>query len=157
MKNYLTIARKIFAGIRYEASEEDVKRLADNMALLEKRGLGKLNQRLIDSERGIWATIAEHNFAVILVSQHCSTSSISYEPDIGSQRPPDYKVEIGDITYWIQMKYLSKLERENRQDKIIQQIKRDAKEIKVGKLKESVNGLRKSPRFRPKKRKYLVV
>ena len=49
MEDYLNIARKIFAGSRYEASEEDVKRLADNMALLAKRGLGKLNQRLIDS------------------------------------------------------------------------------------------------------------
>ncbi len=79
---YLNIARKIFAGTRYKASEEDVKRLADNMALLEKRGLGKLNKRLIEGGRGIWATIAEHNFAVILVSQHCSTIPISYEPDM---------------------------------------------------------------------------
>ncbi len=39
------------------------------------------------------------------------------------QRPPDFKVEIGGITYWIQMKDLSKLERENRQDKIIQKMK----------------------------------
>ena len=133
MEDYLNIARKIFAGTRYEASEEDVKKLADNMALLEKRGLDKLNKRLIDSGKGVWAAIAEHNFAVILVSQHCSTIPISYEPDIQSHRPPDFKVEIGDITYWIQIKDLSKLERENRQDKIIQQIKRDAKEIKVGK------------------------
>jgi len=134
MEDYLTIARKIFAGTRYEASEEDVKKLADNMVLLQKRGLGKLNKRLIDSTRGVWATIAEHNFAVILVSKHCSTIQISYEPDIGSQRPPDFKVKIGGITYWLQMKDLAKLERENRQDKIIQQIKRDAKEIKVSKF-----------------------
>lgn len=134
MEDYLSIARKIFAGTRYEASEEDVKSLADNMPLLEKRGLGKLNKKLIDSGRGVWAIIAEHNFAVILVSQHCSTTPISYEPDIGLQRPIDFKVEIGNITYWIQMKDLAKLERENRQDKIIQQIKRDTKDIKVGKF-----------------------
>lgn len=134
MKDYLNIARKIFAGTRYEASGEDVKRLADNMALLEKRGLGKLNKKLIDIGRGVWAIIAEHNFAVILVSQHCSTTPISYEPDIGLQRPIDFKVEIGNITYWIQMKDLAKLKRENRQDKIIQQIKRDTKDIKVSKF-----------------------
>ena len=52
MEDYLNIVRKIFAGTRYEASEEDVKRLAVNMVLLEKGGLGKLNQRLIDSGRG---------------------------------------------------------------------------------------------------------
>lgn len=134
MEDYLSIARKIFAGTRCEASEEDTKRLADNMALLEKRGIGKLNKRLIEGGRGIWATIAEHNFAVVLVSRHCSTTPISYEPEIGLQRPPDFKVEIGDITYWIQMKDLAKLERENRQYKIIQQIERAAKEVKVGKF-----------------------
>lgn len=137
MKDYISIARKIFAPTRYEASVEDVKRLADNMALLEKRGLGKLNEKLIkEGVRGMWAIIAEHNFAVILVSQHCSSIPISYEPapDSGSGRPPDFKVEIGDITYWIQMRDLKKLARESRQDKIIQQIKRDAKEIKIGKF-----------------------
>jgi len=133
MEDSLIIARKIFAGTRYEASEEDVKKLADNMVLLKKRGLGKLNKKLIDSGRGVWAIIGEHNFAVILLSQHGSKIPISYEPDIGTKRPPDLKVEIGDITYWIQMKDLTKLERENRQDKVIQQIKRAAKEIKVGK------------------------
>lgn len=134
MKDYLSIARKIFAGTSREASEEDVKRLADSMAILGKRGLGKLNKRLIEGGRGIWATIAEHNFAFVLISRHCSTIPISYEPKIGLQRPPDFKVEIGYITYWIQIKDLSKLERENRQYKIIQQIGRAAKEIKVGKF-----------------------
>jgi len=134
MEDYLNIAKRIFDGTRYEASEEDVKKLADSMALLEKRVLGKLNQRLIDSGRGVWATIAEHNFAVILVSKHSSSVPIIYEPDTGLQRPPDFKIDIENITYWIQMKDLSKLERENRQDKIIQQIKKDVKEIKVGKF-----------------------
>lgn len=134
MKDYLSIAEKIFAGTRYKASEEDVKRLADNIALLEKRGLGKLNKKLINSGREVWPIIAEHNFAVILLSQHCSAIPISYEPDIGFKRPIDFKVEIGNITYWIQMKDLAKLKRENRQDKIIQQIKRGVKNIKVGKF-----------------------
>lgn len=132
-EDYINIARRIFDGTRYDASDEDVKRLADNMVLLEKRGLGKLNKRLIDSTRGVWATIAEHNFAVILASQLCYTIPINYEPD-SLKRPPDFKVEIGGITYWIQMKDLSKLERESRQDKIIQKIKEAAKQIKVGKF-----------------------
>ncbi|OGW55327.1 MAG: hypothetical protein A2Y81_07435 [Nitrospirae bacterium RBG_13_43_8] len=136
MEDYLNIARRIFDGTRYKASDEDVKRLADNMALLARRGLGKLNKRLISAKKHskIFETIAEHNFAVILVSQHCSSSSISYEPEIGPQRPLDFKVEIGNIIYWIQMRDLQKLARENRQDKIIQQIKKEAKEIKVGKF-----------------------
>jgi len=131
--NFLNISEKIFAGTRYQASEEDIKRLADNIALLEKRGLGKLNKRLIEGGRGIWATVAEQNFAVILVSRHCSAIPIRYEPD--ELKPsPDFKVEIGDITYWIQMKDLDKLKRENRQDKIIQKIKGAVKDIKIGKF-----------------------
>ena len=136
MEDYLSIASKVFEGTKYKASDEDVKRLADNMALLEKRGLNELNKRLINARKHtkIFETIAEHNFAVILVSKHSSTTPINYEPNIGLQRPPDFKVEIDDIIFWIQMKDLSKLERENRQEKIIQQIKRAAKEIKVGKF-----------------------
>ncbi len=136
MEDYLSIARKIFAGIRYEASEEDITRLSDNMALLERRGLGKLNKRLIDSKRTreVLATIAEHNFAVILASRHCTTIPISYESDIDLKLPPDFKLGIGEVTYWIQMKDLSRLERENRQDNMIQQIKKEVSEIKIGKF-----------------------
>ncbi len=136
MEDYLEIARKVFEGTRYKAADEDIKRLADNMYLLEKRGLIKLNKRLIDARNhtNIFATIAEYNFAVMLVSRHSSAIPIRYEPDLGSQRPPDFKVEIENITYWIQMKDLSKLERENRQEKLMQKIKEKAKEIKVGKF-----------------------
>ncbi len=137
MEDYLEIARRIFEVTKYKASDEDVRRLADNMALLKKRGLNELNKRLIDARKHnkIFEAIAEHNFAVILLSQHSSTIPISYEPKIeGQQRPPDFKVDMGDITYWIQMKDLSKLKRENRQDKIIQKIETTAKAIKVGKF-----------------------
>lgn len=136
MEDYLSIARKIFEGTKYKASDEDVKRLANNMALLKKRELNDLNKRLIDARKHtkIFETIAEHNFAIILVSKHSATTPINYEPNIGLHRPPDFKVEIDDITYWIQVKDLSKLERENRQDKIIQKFKRATKEIKVGKF-----------------------
>jgi hypothetical protein len=136
MEDYLEIARRIFEGTRYKALDKDIKKLADNMSLLEKRGLDKLNKRLIDARKHtkIFETIAEHNFAVILVLRHSSTIPIIYEPDIGSRRPPDFKVETGNVTYWIQMKDLSKLERENRQERLIQTIKEKSKEIKVGKF-----------------------
>ncbi len=135
VKDYLVSARIVFEGTRYKASDEDIKKLADNMALLEKRGLGKLNKRLINARKHtkIFETIAEHNFAVILVTKHNSSIPIMYEPE-DMKRPPDFKVIIGDVIYWIQMKDLSKLERENRQDKLIQKIKEKAEEIKVGKF-----------------------
>jgi len=138
MDDYVDRARRIFNGTRYEASDEDVKRLADNMLLLENRGLGNLNQRLLDSVKKvskIWETIAEHNFAVLLVSQHCSAINIRYEPDdLGLQQPIDFKVDMGDITYWLQMKKSSTPEGENRQKKMIGKIREAAKEIKVGKF-----------------------
>lgn len=61
-------ARRVFEGTRYKATYEDIKKLADNMLLLEKRGLGTLNKRLVDARKHskIFETIAEHNFAVIL-------------------------------------------------------------------------------------------
>jgi len=133
MEDYKIIARQIFNSTKYDASDEDIKRLADNMVLLEKRKLGKLNKRLIDNKGGVWATIAEHNFAALLVSKHGSTIPIDYEPD-ELRRPPDFKVNLEGITYWIQMKDLSKLARENIQDKTIQSIKEAAKQVKVGKF-----------------------
>ena len=133
MEDYINIARRIFDGTRYEASDEDVKRLADNMLLLEKRGLSKLNEKLITSGRNVWFIIAEHNFAVLLASQLCSTIPIPYEPD-GLKRPIDFKVEIGGVTYWLQMKKSSKPERENQQEKMIRKIEEAAKQIKVGKF-----------------------
>ena len=52
----LEIAKKIFSGTKYQATKEEIKRLTEDMILLKKRGLGKLNQRLIEGGRGIWAT-----------------------------------------------------------------------------------------------------
>jgi len=130
--DFTNVAKNIFNGIKLEANDEDIKRLADNMALLERSGLSKLNDRLINSGRNIFDTIAEHNFAVILFSQHGPAMKICYEPGIG--RPPDFKVELGNCNYWIQIKNLAKLERENRQAKLFWKIKEAAREIKVGKF-----------------------
>ena len=132
--DYQDIAKKIFAPTKHEATEEDIKRLSGNIALLDSRGLGKLNKRLIDARRKIWDTIAEHNFAVILVSRHDLKIPISYEPEIGLRRPIDFKVDLEGITYWIQMRNLDKLKRENIQNKIIRKIEMAAKEIKVGRF-----------------------
>lgn len=104
------------------------------MICLEKRGLDKLNKRLIEGGRKIWDTFAELNFAIKLISHLSPNIPISYEPKEGLPQPIDFKVTLGKITYWIQMKNLSKLERENRQEKIIQQIKRETKKINVGKF-----------------------
>lgn len=133
IEDYINSARRIFDGTRYEASDEDVKKLADNMVFLEKRGLGKLNQKLITSGRNVWFFIAEHNFAVLLASHFCSTIPIHYEPE-DLKQPIDFKVEIGSVTYWLQIKKSSKPKRENRQEKMIRKIEEAAKQIKVVKF-----------------------
>jgi len=130
----LEIAKRIFEGTRYQATNAEIKKLAENMICLEKGGLGKLNQRLIAGGRKIWDTFAELNFAIKLISHLKDNIPISYEPDEGFPQPIDFKIEFGNITFWIQSKRLALLEKENRQDKIIDQIKREAKKINVGKF-----------------------
>jgi len=133
--SYATIiSRKIFEGTRYEATEDDVRELSNNLILLEKRGLTKLNQRLTEGGRKTGDTFVEHNFAASILSQLDPAVSISYEPTEGLQRPPDFKITKNDITYWIQIKNLASLERENRQTNIIKEIGRQISAINIGKF-----------------------
>ena len=130
--DYLHIANKVFEGANYKASKADIESLAKNICALEKRGLSKLNRRLIDGGRNIWDTFSEINFATVLISNHNEEIPISYEPSEHLQRPPDFRIEIGNLTYWIQMKKLSNLERENRQTKYIQRIKTEVAKVNIG-------------------------
>jgi hypothetical protein len=130
----LVISRQIFERRRYPATDEDIRNLSKNIILLQSRGLTKLNERLIEGGRKIWDTFVEHNFAASLASQLDATVSISYEPTEGLQRPPDFKIIKNDITYWIQIKNLAILERENRQANVIKEIGRRVSSINIGKF-----------------------
>jgi hypothetical protein len=130
----LIVSRKIFEGTRYDATDEDIRDLSKNIILLEQRGLTELNRRLIDCRTSVWDTLVEHNFAVSIVSLFDPSVSISYEPTGGVQRPPDFKITKNAITYWIQIKNLSRLERENRQAKIFEEIERTISAISIGKF-----------------------
>ncbi len=130
----LQISRKIFEGIRYKASDEDISDLSKNIIMLEQRGLTELNRRLICCRTSFWDTLVEHNFAVSVVSVLDPSVSICYEPNEGLQRPPDFKITKNAITYWIQIKNLSRLERENRRAKIIEEIGRKISAIQIGKI-----------------------
>ncbi len=130
--DFMKFATEVFEGTKYQPSDTDVQNLASNMNILEDRLMSKLNHRLLEGGRKIWDTFAEHNFAVKLASYHKQDSEISYEPDEGLRRPPDFKIVLDELTYWIQMKRLSNLERENRQNKIVQKIKDEAKKIEIG-------------------------
>ena len=130
--DFVTFATKVFEGAKYQASNADIQKLASHGRILEDRSMAKLNRWLLEGGRKIWDSFAEHNFAVKLISYHKQNAEIIYEPDEGLRRPPDFKVELDELTYWIQMKHLSSLERENRQNKIIQKIGGEAKEIDIG-------------------------
>lgn len=130
--DFREIARKIFDGTRYHATDEDIERLSSHMVFLEERGLGRINKRLEGGGTGIWDTFVEHNFAVELTLAHNSEVSITYEPD-GMRRPPDFRIIKENVTYWLQVKNLARLVEENKHEKIIQEIKRRTNSIRIGK------------------------
>jgi hypothetical protein len=101
---------------------------------LEEAGLSNLNQRLIESGRKIWDTFVEHNFAAELISIHSTDLALEYEPTDGYERPPDFVIKLDNVTYFVQIKSLASLERENRQRKIGDKIKLLAKKIEIPKF-----------------------
>lgn len=135
--NVTNIATMILEGTLREVSDKEIKQLSNNILALERRGLSRLNKRLIECGRK-WDTFAEHNFGYELTEYHPSNIPILYEPNEFSgrilRRHPDFVIQIKGITFWIQMKKLSVTERENRQSKAIDQIKILAQDIKVNKF-----------------------
>jgi hypothetical protein len=125
-------ANRVFEGNRYRPSKEEVKRLAGNILLLEQGGLEKLNKRLVEGGRKVWDTLVEHNLAAELVLLHGSSARIAYEPP-EENPPPDFKIIKEGLTYWVQVKNLSRLGRENRQIKNFESIRRFGTSVKVGK------------------------
>ena len=130
--DFVKSAFSVFEGTKYHASEADIQKLSSHIRIIEERGLTKLNLRLLEGGRKVWDTFSEHNFAVELLLNHKEKIPIEYEPEEGLRRPPDFKIVVEGITYWVQMKRLSSLERENRRNKIVEKIKSAAKEIEIG-------------------------
>ncbi len=128
------IAIRAFETINYEATQHEIETLTENMMLLENRGLGGLNRRLGEGGRKILDTVAEHNFAVMLARVRGREVRMSYEPKRELHPPADFKIEMEEITYWVQMKRFARSERENRQDTAIRSIARLSKHIKVGRF-----------------------
>lgn len=126
--NPLLISDRVF-------TKEDFRRLDENIALLNSRGMGKLNSEVgnVRKIRGLWNKIAEHNFAAQLCRYHPSLF-ISYEPqDPPVRRPIDFVMQKGGITFNIQMKDLSDLEWVNRRSKLLIRIRDEAMKIQIGK------------------------
>lgn len=133
--DWIEVATKIFEGTKWDASDEDISQLSQRLCEINNRGLSKLNRRLIEGGRKVWDTFAELNFCYELIENNLTSAIILYEPDEINgktlQRPPDFVLQKEGVTIWIQMKSLSMTERENRQSKIIAQIKKLAQSIKL--------------------------
>ncbi len=127
-------ARQVFSRTKYQATGGDINALACNMALVEHRGLGALNQRLISANTKIFDTIAEHNVASMLLRHFRTSVEIKYEPPRQANRPIDFRVQINQNTYWLQMKRFADLERENRRNRMIDEIQQRAAEIETRKF-----------------------
>ena len=124
---------EIFSRTKYRPSREDIESLAKAMGLLKERGLDRLSMRLVNSGRKVWDTFSELNLALALIAHHGPETLINYESE-NTGRPIDFGVVAGHVTYRLQMKRLSDLERENRQNKIMDNVKREASKIKVRKF-----------------------
>ena len=99
-KKFIESAQCVFDCTEYQASEEDIDALAENLKLLESRGFEKLNQRLLNA-RGhnkVFDTIAEHNFASILTRHLGESVEIEYEPRDYRPRPVDFKFQMNENT-----------------------------------------------------------
>lgn len=136
--NVKNIAIMIFEGIKRVVSDEEINQLSSHILALQSRGLSQLNKRLTEGGRKIWDTFAEHNLGYELVEYQPYNIPILYEPNEFEgrtlRRPPDFVLQKNGITFWIQMKNLSRTERENRQSKAVEQIQRLTKNIKVNKF-----------------------
>ena len=127
------IAKSVFEGTRYKPTEQDIANLSKNLLLLEKSGLNKRNKRLMEGGRKIWDTFVEHNLAAELVLFHGGSIQITYEPE-EIKPPPDLRIIKEGVTYWIQVKNLSSLERDNRIDRLLNKIRGFTSDIQIGKF-----------------------
>ena len=129
-------AKQVFSRTKYQAAEKDINALARNMALLEGRGLGDLNQRLIlaKTHTKIFDTVAEHNVASMLLRHFGTSARIEYEPPGHANRPVDFRVQTNENIYWLQMKRFADLERENMRDRLLDRLKQAATAIKTPKF-----------------------
>lgn len=123
-----------FESLRYRPTEEELKKLSLNLRLLQEVGLSHLNRRLIEGGRKSWDTLVEHNFAVDLISAQPPNISIEYEPSTRYKRPPDFVIALDNVTYFVQVKSVASLERENRQRKITERLKSLTRRIQIPKF-----------------------
>ncbi len=141
LDEFIEKARMVFSQTKYyqndstedkELLQPEIDKLASNMLVVKNRHMDKLNKNLVESGRKVWDFIAEHNFAIELLNDNPDVH-IEYEPD-RLTKPVDFVINKDGFTFWLQMKRLSNLERENKQEKLFRIIKEKLKEIGIPKF-----------------------
>lgn len=114
------------------SNQLDVKKLNENIDVLQQWNLSKLSDRLLCSTKPskFLETLTELNFTTQLIKSFPfnTITSIEYEPE-DSKRPIDLVVTLNTTKYFIQIKSLSNSIRENKQSKIIREIRKQIKNI----------------------------
>ncbi|MCU6794074.1 hypothetical protein OB236_18385 [Paenibacillus sp. WQ 127069] len=136
-ESFLKDAQIVFERTIYNDSQQDIEMLRNNMILLYKHGLEKVNRKLIEncrsSSRNIWDFMVEHNLAIEIIKTIDQMTTIEYEPDY-LDGTVDFVLSRGKTEYYLQVKNLSDSERQNRRKKTVETIKKELMEIKVGKF-----------------------
>lgn len=130
---------ELLKGIGIGYQDGDIEKLEKNIVTLDSIGLSKLNDRLLCENKGsqFLKTLAEHNFAANLMANipNDEIYKIQYEPcSADGGRPPDLHIVYKNTEFWIQIKRLSSLERDNRQDKIFKEIDQKIRLITADKV-----------------------
>lgn len=131
-------ARLVFRQIKYcqgncesdeEKLAEEIRKLAQNMIRLEEKNLSIVNNKLMKSGRKVCDFLTEHLFAVELIERN-PDAQIEYEPDY-MDKPIDFVIKQDGISFWLQIKRLSALECENRQEKTYRKSKEQLENINI--------------------------
>jgi len=119
-------AEAICSKFKGKLEESDIENLASKMEALNNRGLEKLINRCEHGGRKVRDAFTEVNFGYELQKYNPEPTIIKYEDTSGHEEyyrgAPDFIVEIGPITYCIQVKNLSSTERINRRNGIFNEI-----------------------------------
>jgi hypothetical protein len=130
---FMKIATALCEKTNWPASESSIEQLSSHMELLDRAGLKRLNDRLVDGgARGFWDTLSEHKFAVELIRTH-GTLDIVYEPP-ELTAPPDFRITVGGLNFWVQIKTLAAIERENRLEAVRKKFVEGIRSIAVGRF-----------------------
>jgi hypothetical protein len=117
-------------NLRYD--QHDIKKLNVDINYLQEKNLSRISERLLSLNKPhkFIETLTEFKFTVQLLKSFPSNAklSVEYEPN-NTKRPIDLVIKYNEINYFIQIKSLSNSIRENKQSKIVREIRKHSKDI----------------------------